>query len=164
MVYTPDMVLGEQRKGIKVTYCTDTRPVPVIAEEAKGADLFICEGMYGEPEMASKAVEKKHMTFVEAAELARVAEPGQMWLTHFSPSLIRPDFYMEEPRKIFERTYPGKDQEDRRVEVSIKEGSEGYEIFQTINRKKNSSLFLFYVHGSDRRHGGLLSVYEEAAA
>ncbi len=109
MVYTPDMVLGEQRKGIKVTYCTDTRPVPVIAEEAKGADLFICEGMYGEPEMASKAVEKKHMTFVEAAELARVAEPGQMWLTHFSPSLIRPDFYMEEPRKIFERTYPGKD-------------------------------------------------------
>lgn len=109
MVYTPDMVLGEQRKGIKVTYCTDTRPVPVIAEEAKGADLFICEGMYGEPEMASKAVEKKHMTFVEAAELARVAEPGQMWLTHFSPSLIRPDFYMEEARKIFERTYPGKD-------------------------------------------------------
>jgi len=48
MVYTPDMVLGEQRKGIKVTYCTDTRPVPVIAEEAKGADLFICEGMYGD--------------------------------------------------------------------------------------------------------------------
>lgn len=114
--------------------------------------------------MASKAVEKKHMTFVEAAELARVAEPGQMWLTHFSPSLIRPDFYMEEPRKIFERTYPGKDQENRRVEVSIKEGSEGYEIFQTINRKKISSLFLFYVHGSDRRHGGLLSVYEEATA
>lgn len=35
MVYTPDLVLGEQRKGIKVTYCTDTRPVPVIAEEAK---------------------------------------------------------------------------------------------------------------------------------
>ena len=24
--YTPDMVLGAARKGIKVTYCTDTRP------------------------------------------------------------------------------------------------------------------------------------------
>ena len=25
-VYTPDMVLGPARKGIKLTYCTDTRP------------------------------------------------------------------------------------------------------------------------------------------
>lgn len=109
MTYVPEMVLGQARKGLKVTYCTDTRPTKGIVGHAKNSDLFICEGMYGEPEMASKAVEKKHMTFVEAAELARVAEPGQMWLTHFSPSLIRPDFYMEEPRKIFERTYPGKD-------------------------------------------------------
>ena len=46
--YTPDLVMGPPRKGIKLTYCTDTRPVPVIAEQAAGADLFICEGMYGE--------------------------------------------------------------------------------------------------------------------
>ena len=45
---TPDMVLGATRRGLKVFYCTDTRPVPVIAEYAKEADLFICEGMYGE--------------------------------------------------------------------------------------------------------------------
>ena len=38
---TPDMVLGPARKGIRVTYCTDTRPVPVIAEYAKEADLII---------------------------------------------------------------------------------------------------------------------------
>ena len=49
-VYTPDMVLGPKRKGIKVTYCTDTRPVPAISEYAREADLFICEGMYGEKE------------------------------------------------------------------------------------------------------------------
>ena len=54
-IYTPDMVLGPARKGLKVTYCTDTRPVPTIVEHAKKADLFICEGMYGEPEMVSKA-------------------------------------------------------------------------------------------------------------
>ena len=47
-VYTPDMVMGESRKGIKVTYCTDSRPVKAIAENASGADLFICEGMYGD--------------------------------------------------------------------------------------------------------------------
>ena len=46
--YTPDMVMGETRKGLKVTYCTDTRPMPIIAEYAKESDLFVCEGMYGE--------------------------------------------------------------------------------------------------------------------
>ena len=34
---------------------------------------FICEGMYGEKEKAAKAVEYKHMTFYEAAELAKEA-------------------------------------------------------------------------------------------
>ena len=34
------MVMGEKRKGIKVTYVTDTRPLPIIAEQAKDADLF----------------------------------------------------------------------------------------------------------------------------
>ena len=47
-VYTPDMVVGEARQGIKVTYCTDSRPVKAISDNAKNSDLFICEGMYGE--------------------------------------------------------------------------------------------------------------------
>ena len=42
-VYTPDMVMGEERKGLKVTYVTDTRPIKSIAEHAAGSDLFICE-------------------------------------------------------------------------------------------------------------------------
>ena len=86
-ILTPDMVLGPDRRGLKVTYCTDTRPVPVIAEYAAGSDLFICEGMYGEREKAAKAREYKHMTFYEAATLAKEAQPGQLWLTHYSPLL-----------------------------------------------------------------------------
>ncbi len=109
MTYTPDMVLGEARKGLKVTYCTDTRPVPVIAQMAKDADLFICEGMYGEKDKVSKAKEYKHMTFIEAANLAKEANPKQMWLTHFSPSLTRPQDYMKDVRDIFPESYPGKD-------------------------------------------------------
>lgn len=107
--YTPDMVLGDRRKGIKLTYCTDTRPVPVIAQMAKGADLFVCEGMYGEKDKEGKAREYKHMTFNEAAKLGREAEPKEMWLTHYSPSLIHPEEYMKEVREIFENIYPGKD-------------------------------------------------------
>ena len=109
VVYTPDMVMGAERRGLKVTYCTDTRPVPVIAEMAKEADLFICEGMYGEPDKEAKAKEHKHMTFYEAARLAREADCREMWLTHYSPSLPRPEDYMDAVRKIFPRSVAGKD-------------------------------------------------------
>lgn len=108
-VYTPDMVLGPPRKGIKLTYCTDTRPVSVIAEKAKGADLFICEGMYGENDKQKKAVENRHMTFYEAASLAKEADVKEMWLTHYSPSLVRPEQYLNEVRQIFSNTKCAKD-------------------------------------------------------
>ena len=108
-VYTPDMVLGAQRKGLKVTYSTDTRPTESIVRNAAGADLFICEGMYGEPEKKEKAKEYKHMTFYEAAELAKAADVEQMWLTHYSPSLVRPEEFMNEVRRIFPRAVAGKD-------------------------------------------------------
>ena len=108
-VLTPEMVLGPQRKGIKLTYCTDTRPVPIIAECAKHADLFICEGMYAEKEKEAKARQYKHMTFYEAAKLARDAQVGEMWLTHYSPSLTRPEEYMDDVRKIFPAAKAGKD-------------------------------------------------------
>ena len=108
-VFTPDMVLGPERRGLKVTYCTDTRPVPVIAEYAKDADLFICEGMYGEEGKETKAREYKHMTMYEAARLAQKAQPREMWLTHYSPSLNRPEEYMEAVRKLFPRAKAAKD-------------------------------------------------------
>ncbi len=108
-VYSPEDVLGPARKGIKVTYCTDTRPVDAIAQHAEGADLFICEGMYGEPDKAQKAVGYKHMTFDEAAKLAQRAQPKEMWLTHYSPSLVRPEEYMDRVRCVFPNAYPGKD-------------------------------------------------------
>ena len=108
-VYTPDMVLGPERKGLKLTYCTDTRPTPLIEKYAEGSDLFICEGMYGEDDKADKAKGYKHMTFREAAVLARNANVQEMWLTHYSPSLVRPDDYMDKVREIFPNAFPGKD-------------------------------------------------------
>lgn len=109
VTYTPDMVLGPERKGIKVSYATDTRPVDAIAEHSKGADLFICEGMYGEKEKEEKARAYKHMTMYEAARLANKAEVGQMWLTHYSPSLTYPENYMDAVRKIFKNSIAAKD-------------------------------------------------------
>ena len=108
-IYTPDMVLGPQRKGIKLTYCTDTRPTDSIRNNAKGSDLFICEGMYGEKDKQKKAKEYKHMTFYEAASLAKEADVGELWLTHYSPSLTRPEEYMDDVREIFPRAIAAKD-------------------------------------------------------
>ena len=107
--FTPEMVLGKPRKGLKVTYCTDTRPTESIVRAAAGADLFICEGMYGEPEKQQKAKEYKHMTFYEAAELAKKAAVKELWLTHYSPSLTRPEEYMRDVRKIFPAAVAAKD-------------------------------------------------------
>ena len=109
ITYTPDMVLGAPRKGIKLTYCTDSRPVDSIVNAAMNSDLFICEGMYGEAEKFAKAKQNKHMMFKEAAELAKRANVTELWLTHFSPSLVRADDYLPEVREIFANTHLGKD-------------------------------------------------------
>ena len=106
MVYTSDMVMGPDRKGIKLSYCTDTRPTDNISDSVKEADLFICEGMYGEKDKQDKAHEYKHMTFLEAAKTAKKAKVNEVWLTHFSPSLFRPEEYMEDVRKVFPKIRP----------------------------------------------------------
>ncbi len=111
VTYTSDMVLGPPRRGITVTYCTDTRPMPVIAEMAADNDLFICEGMYGSDEKHENALKTKHMTFSEAAELAAIAQPRRFWLTHFSPSMPDPESYIGEAKDIFpkaECAYDGR--------------------------------------------------------
>jgi len=107
--FTPDMVLGPARKGIKVTYTTDTRPTESIAVNAKGSDLFICEGMYGEDDKYANAIENRHMMMNEAAKLAAEAGVPEMWLTHYSPSMVRPEQYLDDLKKIFPGTVIGKD-------------------------------------------------------
>lgn len=120
MEFVPDMVLGEARKGLKITYSTDTRPCESIVANAADSDLFICEGMYGEPDKLEKAKEHKHMTFYEAAAMAKEANVKEMWLTHYSPSLNHPEEYASEVRKIFENTVVAKD--GRSVELKFEDG------------------------------------------
>ncbi len=103
-LFTPEMVLGKPRKGLKVTYCTDTRPTEEITVFAKNSDLFICEGMYADEEKKDKAVINRHMLFSEACETAKQAEVNQLWLTHFSPSIKDPCEHAEFAKKLFPKT------------------------------------------------------------
>lgn len=107
--YTPDMVLGEPRNPIKISYVTDSRPVKHIKDIVKNSDLFICEGMYGKDEQHDNAVEKMHMIFSEAATIAKEAEVKELWLTHFSPSMSRPEEFIKFASDIFPNAKIGKD-------------------------------------------------------
>lgn len=99
-VYTSDMVLTPPRRGIKVVYATDTRPVPAIAAAARDCDLLICEGMYGDPDKLPRAREAGHMMMDEAASIAAGARAHRLWLTHFSPAMPDPAPWLERARAI----------------------------------------------------------------
>lgn len=102
--FRPDEVLGPPRKGLRLCYATDLRPTGALSEFARDADLFICEGMYGDPAMLDKAREHKHCLFSEAAEMARAAGARALWLTHFSPSMPDPAEFLPQAAEIFPNT------------------------------------------------------------
>ena len=110
-IMTPDMVLGAARKGIKVTYCTDSQADwNHLLTSAKESDLSDLRGhVCGKRKNCNKAKQYKHMTFYEAAEVAKKAEVAEMWLTHFSPSLVHAEDYMPQVREIFPNAFLGKD-------------------------------------------------------
>jgi len=107
-VIEPDLVLGPERKGLKVCYATDTRPTDKLKEGIFAADLFVGEGMYGTMEDSEKAEKYGHMTFTEAANLAREGKVAELWLTHFSPSLVHPEQYLRDAQDIFPNTFLGE--------------------------------------------------------
>lgn len=107
--YTSNMVLGDDRKGIKLSFVTDTRFLLSIPDFIRDSDLFVCEAMYGDDMDISKAMKNKHMTFTEAASLASLGNVKQLLLTHFSPSLPNPHDYLQNATRIFPNTIVGED-------------------------------------------------------
>ncbi|EJT5935399.1 ribonuclease Z [Clostridium perfringens] len=111
--YYSYMVLGDERKGIKLSYTTDTRPTADIPGFIKESDLYICEGTYGSEEDMNKAIKNKHMTFKEAANLAKRGQVKELLLTHFSPSINDPEEFIHNAREVFENSHAGSDGEER---------------------------------------------------
>jgi len=107
--FTPDMVLGDPRKGIKVSYITDTRPIDTIPAFIKSSDLFICEGMYGSDDMKEKADRFYHMIFSDAAKLAKAGDVKELWMTHYSQAFADPKAHINSIKPIFENSKAGYD-------------------------------------------------------
>lgn len=108
--YDYTMVLGEERKGIKVSFITDTRPINSIVRFIENSDLFICECTYGDDKDIEKAIKNKHMTFREAAGLASNGDVCEMLLTHFSPAMLNPNEYLENATEVFSEVIIGEDE------------------------------------------------------
>lgn len=118
--FTPDMVLGPARKGIKLVYCTDTSPTDGIVRHAREADLLICEGTYGEDGKTEKANQYGHMTFAQAALLALRADARALVLTHFSPSISDPEQYIGRAQSVFPASTAGHD--NQRLDLRFQDG------------------------------------------
>lgn len=103
----PDDVLGPTRPGLAIAYVTDTRPLPTFAPLLDGVDLLVCEGTYGDAADQAKAIEWGHMTFAEAATLARDARAAALWLTHFSAAMADPAAFLPGAAAIFPATTVG---------------------------------------------------------
>lgn len=106
---TPEQVMGAPRRGIRLLYATDTRPVPDIVRFGQDADLMILEGMYGDETKRPQALKNHHMLFAEAAALARDAHAKRLLLTHFSNCIDDPEEYLPLAREIFPNTDAAQD-------------------------------------------------------
>ncbi len=82
-VVDPAEVVAPERPGRKVVYTGDTRPQAETVNVAKGADLLIHEGTFGDSKVR-KARLTGHSTVREAASVARQAGVRRLILTHIS--------------------------------------------------------------------------------
>jgi ribonuclease Z len=99
--YLSSDVTGDAKPPVKITYVTDSLPLPEIADFAKDSDLFISEGMYGDIEKKSSMNDKGHMLMQDACEIAQNAAAKRLWLTHYSPAMENPQEYEQELKEIF---------------------------------------------------------------
>jgi ribonuclease Z len=111
--FVPRNVLGEARRGLRVVLATDTRPsaslTAFVSAGGQGTDLLIADAMYAGPEDTPKRWEAQHLTFAEAATLARDGGARRLWLTHYGPALADPEAHLDRATTIFPNTVAGYD-------------------------------------------------------
>ncbi|MCD6120988.1 MAG: ribonuclease Z [Spirochaetales bacterium] len=103
---TPSQIMGPKRRGRKFSFVTDTALVDTITENVNNSDLFICEGMFTE-DLKESAKEKKHLTAIQAASIARKANAGKLGLIHYSPRYTERDLkkLLSEAKSIFPESF-----------------------------------------------------------
>ncbi|WP_246539512.1 ribonuclease Z [Telmatocola sphagniphila] len=106
---TPDAVLGPPRPGLSFGFVTDSRPRRTFHSFFQNVDLLITEATYGDNADQQKAIDNKHMTFAEAADMGIKASARRLWFTHFSPALPNPDYFRRNAESIFPEVVLGQE-------------------------------------------------------
>lgn len=107
-VIKPEQVLGEPRKGIKITYSGDTTPCEEMISIAKDSRLLIHESTYVNDDK-DKAEENFHSTSSDAARIAKASNCEELILTHISTRYTDTSDLLSEARKIFKNTQLAED-------------------------------------------------------
>ena len=105
-------VLGPPRRGLRLVLATDTKPTERLVEFVAadgGTDLLIADGMYGDEADKPKRWPAQHLSFAEAATIARDGGAKRLLLTHFGPGLADPGAYLDRATAIFPQTTVGTD-------------------------------------------------------
>ena len=120
LTVTPDMVMGRERAGRKISYVTDTLYFPEIADYVHDSDVLFCEGMF-EDALEESARDKKHMTARQAAMIARDGGCSRLMLQHYSPRYSKDELKVleREAKEIFPATILTKDRMS--FEIPLKE-------------------------------------------
>ena len=101
-VVKSQQVLGEARDGRRLVYTGDTAPCDTTREAARDADLLIHEASFGDEEV-ERALETRHSTARQAAEVARDAGVKLLCLTHVSGRYFGREL-RDEAREVFANT------------------------------------------------------------
>jgi len=104
----PYEVTGPPRPGRKIGYSGDTRPSARLARFFSGCDLLIFDSTFRDSDR-EKAIERRHSTSLEAAELASKAKVRQLALTHFSARYTTVSGLVREARRVFPNTIAASD-------------------------------------------------------
>ena len=86
-------LVGPPRPGRTVVYTGDTGPSKAVVKRAQAADVLVHEATFGSEE-TDRARQTNHSTAAEAAEVARDALVGRLFLTHLSAR------YADDPRPL----------------------------------------------------------------
>ncbi|RLF07219.1 MAG: ribonuclease Z [Thermoprotei archaeon] len=100
----PEDVLGEPRRGAKISYSGDTRFNEDFIRKALDSDILIHESTFS-IEDSDEAVLTGHSTTEDAANAARLSKSKVLFLTHISSRYNNKRKLLEEARSIFRRTY-----------------------------------------------------------
>ena len=116
MEYRIQDISAGVRRGRKIVYTGDTRPMDRMIEFAKNADVLIHDTTT-DSSFEPAVNEFGHSSSRQAARIAKRAGVGRLYLYHYSPRITDTKVLLEDARTEFENTYESKDLMELEVKV-----------------------------------------------